>query len=153
MEIFYICFIRQSNICPNRTYKTCVFSTLRHPVFPSVPYSVTGVLIRPKESQFRRQFDVTILFIFCRIETEIITCAINAPYPISSQRVSVSAACVGHDSRYISYLNAFVCTQQMRLDTYKPNLYWYSVVYCGSHCLAVCLSFCLSLCPSVCLSV
>ena len=66
----------------------------------------------------------------------------------------MSAACVGHDSRYISYSNACVCTHQIRLDTYKPNLYWYSVVYCGSHCLAVCLSvFLLSVCLSVCLSV
>ena len=52
------------------------------------------------------------------------------------------------------YINACVCTQQMRLDTHKPNLYWYSVVYCGSHCLAVCLFvFLLSVHLSVFLSV
>ena len=99
-----------------------------------------GVLIRRKESQFRRQFDNTILFISCQIYTECLICTINAPYSISCQRVSVSAACVEHDSRYTSYLNACVCTKHIRLDTYKPNLYWYSVVYCGSPCLSVCLS-------------
>ena len=45
----------------NRTYITCVFSTLKHPVFPSVPFSATGVLIQPKEPSS----DGNLMLLYC----------------------------------------------------------------------------------------
>ena len=81
---------------------------IRHVLFPSVLYSVIGVLIGPYDFQFGRQLNVTILFIFCQTQTNNII--INAPYSTPSQWVSVCAACVEHDSRHIAYLNACVDT-------------------------------------------
>ena len=59
-----------------------------------------------------------------------------------------------------TWLKIYILSKRMclyptdSLDTYKPNLYWYSVVYCGSPCLSVCLSvFLLSVRLSVFLSV
>ena len=80
-------------------------------------------------------------------------------YHWGSTVLGVSTLCVGHDSRYICYLNACLCTPQIRLDTCKLNFYWYAGVCWFYHvslsvCLSVCLSFfCLSICLSFCLSL
>ena len=130
-EVFYICFMRQSNICPKWDLWNICFLHIKTHCFPKCPLFGDGCLNSAKGVPVP-----TAIWYYYIVHT---LPDIDSNYHLYNQRpvlkikstgLSVCSMCWAWLKIYILFKRMCVPNRYV-LDTYKPNLYWYSVVYCG----------------------